>query len=65
MPIFDYKCEVCLNELEKIVKTPDNTIQCPKCGNVMTRKIGRGSVVFNGEWAGETIKRETRRVVFK
>lgn len=39
MPIYIYKCDKCVLEIEKIQGINDNAPNCPKCGVSMTRKI--------------------------
>ncbi|MEA4863426.1 MAG: zinc ribbon domain-containing protein [Victivallaceae bacterium] len=32
MPIFDYKCRDCGAEFEQIVRSGNDTVECPGCG---------------------------------
>lgn len=40
MPLFSYKCEICGNEFEELVRNADEKVQCPKCkSNLVKRKV--------------------------
>lgn len=39
MPIFEYRCADCDSEFEKIVFKEPETVQCPTCRSVETRKL--------------------------
>ena len=32
MPIFEYRCESCESEFEKLVRRADDHVECPSCG---------------------------------
>ena len=32
MPIFEYRCETCENQFEKLVRRADDRVECPSCG---------------------------------
>ena len=32
MPIFEYRCETCENQFEKLVRRADDHVECPSCG---------------------------------
>jgi putative FmdB family regulatory protein len=32
MPIFEYRCETCENQFEKLVRRADEQVACPSCG---------------------------------
>ncbi|AID58004.1 zinc ribbon domain protein, CxxC_CxxC_SSSS superfamily [Geotalea daltonii FRC-32] len=39
MPIFEYHCQSCGNDFEKILKTSgEDSATCPECGSKRTRK---------------------------
>ncbi|MCX7794435.1 MAG: zinc ribbon domain-containing protein [Thermodesulfovibrionales bacterium] len=38
MPIFEYKCNVCSEEFEKLVLRKEEEITCPKCGKKDIKK---------------------------
>ena len=38
MPVFEYKCNVCSEEFEKLVLKRDAEIECPKCGTKDVKK---------------------------
>lgn len=31
MPIFEYRCESCGNQFEKLVRRADDHVECPEC----------------------------------
>lgn len=40
MPIYDYKCQGCGNELpNEWVRNRDDKVKCKKCGRAMAQKI--------------------------
>ncbi|MBI4964359.1 MAG: zinc ribbon domain-containing protein [Desulfomonile tiedjei] len=40
MPIFEFKCDHCGNDFEKLVfASEDQAVKCPKCGSEKTHKI--------------------------
>ncbi len=49
MPIYDYKCKKCGNEIEIIHKSDDTSVRkCNACGETMERAIGAVAVIFKG-----------------
>ena len=51
MPIYEYKCKNCGNELEELQSISEPPLlECPKCGKpALVRLIGTGSgVIFKG-----------------
>ncbi|MBI4653719.1 MAG: zinc ribbon domain-containing protein [Nitrospirae bacterium] len=38
MPIFEYKCQTCEEEFEKLVSGTNVEISCPKCGSRDVKK---------------------------
>ncbi len=38
MPIFEYKCNECGEEFEKLIMRKDAEIECPKCGAKNVKK---------------------------
>ena len=55
MPIYEYKCELCSEQFEKIVPISqvDNSYPCPKCGEKKTKKmVSRTNFTLKGAgWA--------------
>ena len=40
MPIYEYTCDSCAAEFEKIVRNSSEEIECPKCGSSgVTRQV--------------------------
>lgn len=39
MPIFEYRCQDCAAEFEKIVYGEEGSAECPKCGSPSTEKL--------------------------
>ncbi len=37
MPVFSYRCPVCGEEFEELVKKFDEAVKCPKCGAAAER----------------------------
>ena len=51
MPIYEYVCQECGHEFERIVSFSENgkTFQCPACGaEQVQRKMGRPAIHFKG-----------------
>ena len=49
MPLYEYKCEKCGNQFEKIEKHSAPTTQkCPKCGAKAQRMISAAGIQFKG-----------------
>ncbi len=41
MPLYEFWCQACGYEIEKIVSIKDSEfVSCPKCGAKMTKKMG-------------------------
>jgi putative FmdB family regulatory protein len=38
MPLFEYQCEDCGKEFEKIVPRHDSPAECPKCSSIRVEK---------------------------
>ena len=53
MPLFEFKCERCASEVEKLMKAEDPPPKCERCvGLPMAKKISRSSFVLKGGgWA--------------
>jgi putative FmdB family regulatory protein len=43
MPIYEFVCDECKEEKEKIVKTADTEVKCEKCGKPMHKKFPTGT----------------------
>jgi putative FmdB family regulatory protein len=40
MPIYEYACDACATEFEKLVRRSSEEIECPKCGSTsVTRQV--------------------------
>lgn len=48
MPLIDYKCEKCGKEFFELVKSSDEKVKCPDCGNEETRRIYKGKFIGKG-----------------
>ena len=49
MPLYEYKCEKCGNQFEKIEKhSAPMTQKCPKCGAKAQRMISAAGIQFKG-----------------
>ena len=38
MPIFDFKCNECEKEFERLTKSSEKTPECPLCGSLNTQR---------------------------
>jgi len=38
MPIYEYRCQECLEEFEKLVRSAEE-IECPQCGSEEVKKL--------------------------
>ena len=55
MPIYEYRCEECGHELEKIQKMSDDPLKdCPQCGKPALKKLlsAGGFRLKGGGWYG-------------
>ncbi|MCB9662633.1 MAG: zinc ribbon domain-containing protein [Alphaproteobacteria bacterium] len=52
MPIYEYRCEACGEDFEKMVKLDAPVPACPACGAAQTRKLISASsfVLKGGGW---------------
>ena len=41
MPFYDFKCDQCGHEEEKLVRSKDTKVKCPKCDTLMKRLISK------------------------
>jgi putative FmdB family regulatory protein len=48
MPIYEYRCESCGLEFERIQKVSDSAPPCPACHASVKRKVSLSSFQFNG-----------------
>jgi putative FmdB family regulatory protein len=49
MPLYEYKCEKCGHQFEKIQKFSDKMVKkCPKCGGRVEQMISAPAVQFKG-----------------
>ena len=48
MPIYEYRCQSCANELEVLVRNGKEPESCPACEGKLARKISRAGVIFKG-----------------
>jgi putative FmdB family regulatory protein len=39
MPIFEYRCQKCSEEFEKIIMGEEKNVECPQCGGTETKKL--------------------------
>jgi len=47
MPTYEYLCEFCGYQFEKMQKMTDERIKvCPKCGKTLSRLIGKGGAII-------------------
>ena len=52
MPIFEYQCEKCQHQFEKLVfKGDENDVTCPECNNTQVKKL-MSAVSFMGSSIG-------------
>lgn len=49
MPIYEFKCQECGKQVEKIMRQADTTIPCPECGGTAQRSV---SVFAAGQDSG-------------
>ncbi len=49
MPIFEYKCDDCGHQFEKLVRRPENSVSCPSCGrDHLTQQLSTFAAHSNG-----------------
>ncbi len=50
MPTYDYACDACAHEFERVQRITENAIKkCPDCGKMKARRmIGGGSFILKG-----------------
>jgi putative FmdB family regulatory protein len=49
MPIYEYRCDKCGKEIEKIQKVSDSPCQkCPHCGGALRKMVSSPSFQFKG-----------------
>ena len=53
MPIYEYQCQECGEEFEKLIRSPEK-IECPECGGDVKKLLSRFGfkmgVVDKGKW---------------
>ncbi len=53
MPIFEYQCQECGEEFEKLIRSPEK-IECPECGGDVRKLLSRFGFKITekdkGEW---------------
>ena len=52
MPIFDFKCNDCENEFERLVRAADIPPECPACGSKDTEKKAIQTINFELKGSG-------------
>jgi len=60
MPIYEYECKDCNQNVEVLVARPDSKPDCPECGSKKLSKLLSviGSPVINGGGRPKTIERD-------
>lgn len=49
MPIYEYRCQKCLHEFERLQKISDKpTTECPECGGPVDRLVSHTSFTLKG-----------------
>lgn len=50
MPVYEYSCEMCNEnlEIERSILDPETIPDCPKCNSVMKRVYGSFGIQFKG-----------------
>ncbi len=48
MPIYSFRCQKCLHEIEQVQLYSDTFPDCPLCGSKMTRLLGSPAIKFKG-----------------
>jgi len=64
MPIYEYRCQACQHELEKLQKmTDDPLIDCPACGRPALTKLvsAAGFRLKGGGWYETDFKKDNKR----
>lgn len=57
MPIYEYKCEKCGHEFEKLTSTYQSVEWCPKCGAEATKQPSLSNFQLKGDgWYNENGK---------
>lgn len=54
MPIYDFSCENCTHEFERLTKIDETPPRCEQCGGVTHRLIGPSSFRLKGTGWYET-----------
>jgi len=50
MPIYEYRCEACSHQFERLVRATSSKAQCPKCeGMKLSKLISLGGFILKGE----------------
>ncbi len=56
MPTYDYACDNCGHEFERVQRITENAIKkCPKCGKLKARRMigGGGFILKGGGWESD------------
>lgn len=64
MPIYEYRCEACGHEFEKLQKISDPVItECPSCGQAQVKKLisAAGFRLKGGGWYETDFKKSGKR----
>jgi len=49
MPIYEYQCETCGNDFEKLIfNSEDESIDCPKCGEKKVKRLLSTTRIIGG-----------------
>lgn len=48
MPIYEYKCDACDHEVEKLVKLNAKAPWCERCATPMKKKVSKSSFSLKG-----------------
>ena len=57
MPIYDYRCPECGEQLEELVRDSTDTVKCPNCDTTMVRLV---SAPANFDLVGEGFYNRSR-----
>lgn len=50
MPIYEFACESCGEQVEQLVKMDTETIECPACGKSMRKQISASNFHLAGHF---------------
>lgn len=65
MPIYDFRCRVCGNEFEGLVRPQDPPVTCPSCGGGDLQQLLSGFALHTHERHAAAVKDSRKRQIAK